>query len=227
MLIGECPSVSHSLTCPAEFSIRNLSLCGQKMVETDNQSTMHHGYWRECFLSQFVVMFQVCNSNKNCHCDVGWAPPDCRYSGLGGSVDSGPATAAAGTSHSQHTPAFRSSLTPLNLVLLSVQSPTRSEWLCSSSSSSSCLSSSSSSLCASHVSVAVSCVWDPTVHFTKLDNTTGKTHWARVCVCVCVCKKNYYWRLNKFRVCKRHHLYLKYSDKSNITNLFNHLAQCL
>ncbi|KAJ8273597.1 hypothetical protein GJAV_G00103420 [Gymnothorax javanicus] len=32
----------------------------------------------------------VCNSNHNCHCDKGWAPPDCKYSGYGGSVDSGP-----------------------------------------------------------------------------------------------------------------------------------------
>ncbi|CAJ0964809.1 unnamed protein product [Ranitomeya imitator] len=32
----------------------------------------------------------VCNSNKNCHCSDGWAYPNCKNKGYGGSVDSGP-----------------------------------------------------------------------------------------------------------------------------------------
>ncbi|XP_025042720.2 disintegrin and metalloproteinase domain-containing protein 20-like [Pelodiscus sinensis] len=32
----------------------------------------------------------ICNSKKNCHCNFGWAPPDCNLKGYGGSVDSGP-----------------------------------------------------------------------------------------------------------------------------------------
>ncbi|XP_071763900.1 disintegrin and metalloproteinase domain-containing protein 9 [Centroberyx gerrardi] len=33
----------------------------------------------------------VCNDQGHCHCDNGWAPPNCDRSGRGGSADSGPA----------------------------------------------------------------------------------------------------------------------------------------
>nr|XP_015199925.1 PREDICTED: disintegrin and metalloproteinase domain-containing protein 15-like [Lepisosteus oculatus] len=43
----------------------------------------------------------VCNSNRNCHCDAGWAPPDCRHRGYGGSVDSGPTQASIDSNSSR------------------------------------------------------------------------------------------------------------------------------
>ncbi|XP_060629269.2 disintegrin and metalloproteinase domain-containing protein 20-like [Anolis sagrei] len=32
----------------------------------------------------------ICNTQKHCHCDYGWDPPDCVIRGYGGSLDSGP-----------------------------------------------------------------------------------------------------------------------------------------
>uniref|UniRef100_A0A8C4RBB1 Uncharacterized protein n=1 Tax=Eptatretus burgeri TaxID=7764 RepID=A0A8C4RBB1_EPTBU len=54
-----------------------------------NKVTVGSGLNQKC-VQWKKLHHDVCNSNENCHCDVGWAPPTCSVPGNGGSIDSGP-----------------------------------------------------------------------------------------------------------------------------------------
>uniref|UniRef100_A0A3Q0SEF3 ADAM metallopeptidase domain 19 n=1 Tax=Amphilophus citrinellus TaxID=61819 RepID=A0A3Q0SEF3_AMPCI len=61
-------------------------------LKTDDCSAKCHGHG-------------LCNNNRNCHCDSGWAPPLCNQKGSGGSVDSGPVTSSSET-HATSCPSW-------------------------------------------------------------------------------------------------------------------------
>ncbi|NXJ68918.1 ADAM9 protein, partial [Rostratula benghalensis] len=76
---------------PDPAQVHDGTACGEKKacVNFECVDASHLGY--SCDVKQKCNDHGVCNSNGNCHCHSGWAPPFCNQSGYGGSLDSGPA----------------------------------------------------------------------------------------------------------------------------------------
>uniref|UniRef100_A0A0D9RKU7 ADAM metallopeptidase domain 33 n=1 Tax=Chlorocebus sabaeus TaxID=60711 RepID=A0A0D9RKU7_CHLSB len=93
----------HEVTCRGVLALpgAQLDLLGLGMVEPGTQCGPRMVCQsRRCESIAFQELHRcltachshgVCNSNHNCHCAPGWAPPFCDNPGFGGSMDSGPA----------------------------------------------------------------------------------------------------------------------------------------
>ncbi|XP_041958042.1 disintegrin and metalloproteinase domain-containing protein 9-like [Alosa sapidissima] len=64
--------------------------CGEDKVCLNNKCKDVSELQFDCDMKDKCHGHGVCNNNKNCHCDYGWAPPFCKEEGYGGSLDSGP-----------------------------------------------------------------------------------------------------------------------------------------
>ncbi|XP_036989402.2 disintegrin and metalloproteinase domain-containing protein 1a-like [Artibeus jamaicensis] len=64
--------------------------CAQNKVCMNYSCTDHAVLNYDCDPARMCSGRGVCNNLKHCHCEAGYAPPDCKSIGNGGSVDSGP-----------------------------------------------------------------------------------------------------------------------------------------
>nr|XP_038028553.1 disintegrin and metalloproteinase domain-containing protein 9-like [Anas platyrhynchos] len=77
------------LDTPDEGSVKDGTSCGRNKI-CINRTCVSAAFLNSDCTEKQCNGKGVCNNKKNCHCDFGWAPPDCKQEGFGGSIDSGP-----------------------------------------------------------------------------------------------------------------------------------------
>lgn len=89
---GKCYGVDFMLgsDVPDPGMVNEGTKCGENKVCVNFECRGADVLSYDCNVQTKCHGHGVCNSNRNCHCDYGWAPPFCELSGYGGSVDSGP-----------------------------------------------------------------------------------------------------------------------------------------
>ncbi|XP_077015994.1 disintegrin and metalloproteinase domain-containing protein 1-like [Tamandua tetradactyla] len=75
---------------PDEGDVDKGTYCAPNKICMDSSCTDNTMLNYDCQPAKMCNGKGVCNNLKHCHCEAGFAPPDCRASGDGGSVDSGP-----------------------------------------------------------------------------------------------------------------------------------------
>uniref|UniRef100_A0A9L0J241 Disintegrin and metalloproteinase domain-containing protein 1a-like n=1 Tax=Equus asinus TaxID=9793 RepID=A0A9L0J241_EQUAS len=75
---------------PDDGDVHTGTLCAPRKVCMNYSCTDHTVLNYDCEPAEMCNGKGVCNNLRHCHCEPGYAPPDCRDPGNGGSVDSGP-----------------------------------------------------------------------------------------------------------------------------------------
>ncbi|XP_069872090.1 disintegrin and metalloproteinase domain-containing protein 20-like [Dipodomys merriami] len=78
------------MTIPDIGEVKDGTECGLGLM-CMNKKCVPFPVWEEACLADACNRRGVCNNKHHCHCNPGWAPPNCLEHGHGGSVDSGPA----------------------------------------------------------------------------------------------------------------------------------------
>ncbi|XP_007528504.2 disintegrin and metalloproteinase domain-containing protein 21 [Erinaceus europaeus] len=88
-----CWSVNYHLgmNTPDAGEVKDGTMCGPGKICMHKQCVRLSLLSQDC-LPETCHMRGVCNNKHHCHCNYGWAPPNCLHRGYGGSIDSGPAS---------------------------------------------------------------------------------------------------------------------------------------